>query len=185
MARSSMELVWSAKRRWSGRRSSTLSFTSETNRRYQQLHCTSQMLLVACTHATTHVGRFSHQQTLTHEKSLQVFDRRLSSRLQTSRTCSNRTSARMQLGDTFVALVSAGLKPADVHIISICATECFSCAANNLITESAGFQTSGQELRNPAPIVAYMMIQQVTNQQDMMNELHDLVPRRKLPWANF
>ena len=54
----------------------------------------------------------------------------------------------------FVVLVSAGLKPADVHLICIFQRECFRVLQTIEITESAGFQTSGHELGSHPSILA-------------------------------
>ena len=68
----------------------------------------------------------------------------------------------------FVVLLSAGLKPADAHVISIFQSMFLVCCEHLRITELAGFQTSGHEPPDNPSIPACMMVQQVTNQQDMV-----------------
>ena len=46
-------------------------------------------------------------------------------------TCATGEAITCNYVTMFVVLVSAGLKPADVHMICIFQRECFSCAANN------------------------------------------------------
>ena len=68
----------------------------------------------------------------------------------------------------FVVNLSAGLKPADVHVSCIFQSMFLVCCKHLRITESAGFQTSGHELAGHPSIPTFMLVQQVTNQQDMV-----------------
>ena len=90
----------------------------KTSRHCQQFYCVSQMWLVSCIHASAHVGRFPNQRTRIHVPSCHLSTHDAPAGYKPAGHVKTWKAITCNYVNMFVVLVSAGLKPADVHIIS-------------------------------------------------------------------